>query len=85
MVGTAETAVPSPPSTAPIRPRISGGNVVALSSYSNDTYTSGSNTNITAANPAPLSVASNTLAFRQSGSNTLTLPSGTSTLGAGGI
>ena len=63
---------------------VSGGQVVAYTGYSTDSYVPGANTDITAADPAPATISSDTLAFRTAQANTLTLP-GVVTLGAGGV
>jgi len=64
---------------------VSSGSVVALPTYNPDSYTSTDNTDVTALNPSPSAIASNSLRFNTAQTNTLTLPSGTSTIGTGGL
>jgi autotransporter-associated beta strand protein len=61
-----------------------GGNVVAVPSYNNDSYTPTDNTNVTAINPSQSSFTDNSLRFNTAQANTLTL-SGTNVISSGGL
>jgi autotransporter-associated beta strand protein len=62
---------------------VSAGNIAAYSGYLANTYTNGTNVDVTTSNPPPASFTANSLRFN-TGTQTLTL-SGTNTLQSGGI
>lgn len=65
---------------------VSNGNVVPLSTYSTDSYTTTDNTDfITAASVPSSALTINSLRFNVAQTNALTLPTGTNTISSGGL